>query len=201
MSSISRLAALTFVALLGGCDRAAATPDASARDVSTTRDASPVADSSADLDASADAVVFDASDASVGYERPTLVTVPALARPDFSMFPRDDAGRPVLISVPGAELRVDESLRDPMFTLATCGALIAGCVSPGRSLDACVVSAPTCATSAPWTEASLCCPSACRDRFESARAAGTSDFDAFKRVYFDEPGCFPGVLDMLGVRP
>lgn len=200
MSRLGPFAAATLVALVIGCNRTAAAPDASTRDVVPSPDSTSVSDAAVIVDRVAPVDIADATDASGSYDRPPSVTVPPLERPDLTAFPRDDAGRPMLISVPGAELLIDETQRDPVFTLATCGALISGCVSPQRTLDACVVSAPICATSTPWTESALCCPAACRDRFESQRAAGVSAFDAFKQVYFDDPGCFPGVLELLGGR-
>ena len=196
---------IAFSALLGGCDRSTTSPDVTVpRMDSTPSDlGSDAGDSVAPpVDVAVlDTTTPDASDASAGYERPALVTVPPLPRPNLDALPRDDAGRPVLVSVPGAMLSVDPSLRDPIYTLATCAALIAGCVSSARSLDACAVSAPLCATSTPWRESLPCCPSACRDRFEAERSTGTESLTAFRSIYFDHPDCFPGVLEMLGETP
>lgn len=102
---------------------------------------------------------------------------------------------------PAVEIALDTTSRDALFTLATCSALIAGCVAPSRTLDACVVSAPLCTTTRPWAERAVCCPSACRDEYESHRRLGDDPITAFRGVYFDRPRCFPGALELLQEGP
>lgn len=139
-----------------------------------------------------------------GYTRPAPIVVTPAARfdPEALSLPRDDAGLYPLLEVPGLALAFDPNHRDALSTLGECASTISQCVeTPRRSLDACAVYAPTCATSRPWEEPAACCPVACRDAYESARRAGLSPLEAFDDVYFQRPDCFPGVNALLGRTP
>jgi hypothetical protein len=112
--------------------------------------------------------------------------------------PRLPNGQFLMLALPGAQLTLDPTLRDPVTALGACTAWITSCVAPAvRSLDDCARSAPPCATDRPWEEATACCPAACFDAYQQARRSGTESLAAYGRVYFREPDCFPGVRALL----
>jgi hypothetical protein len=137
-----------------------------------------------------------------GYVRPARVLGPPAEVPDLSRFPRNDAGRIELLHTGEVRLELDPTLRDPVGALCACATLLSACYAPPRrSLDACVVSAPACATARPWEESAVCCPTACRDAYEDARRAGRTPDEALDEVFFQNPDCFPGVRAQLGGTP
>jgi hypothetical protein len=171
-------------------------------------------DAGADLDAGAIDAADDVDAASpidagdpdgggaAGYVRQPPVTIPpeppAL---DLSRNPVDDQGRRILAESAGYHLVEREP--DPLTALSSCTAMIVRCVDPavrGRSLDACVISPARCATAQPWMEAS-CCASACVDRYEQLRTAGTAPIAAFRQAFYGRPSCAPGVEALLGGAP
>jgi hypothetical protein len=91
-----------------------------------------------------------------------------------------------------------ESKRGPINVLAACSVLVTRCYKPGsRSLDACVMSAPRCATARPWEAEPYvaCCPPACWETYEALRIAGEWPLDAFDQTLFGSDdmrgGCVP----------
>ena len=112
--------------------------------------------------------------------------------------PRLPDGQFVVLVIPGAQLLLDPTRRDPVTALGACTGWITSCVEPaGRSLDDCARSAPPCATDRPWEEAVACCPAACFEAYQQGRRAGTDALAAFAQVYFQEARCFPGVQALL----
>jgi hypothetical protein len=139
------------------------------------------------------------------YTRPAAVDVPPLPPLNaeaLAALPRSDAGRPIVFEVPGMRLEVDVTRRGPLTVHGACTAMISECYAPPTvTLDACVVSAPLCATATPWEEPSPCCPAACRDAYEAQRRAGRTPMAAADEVFFQHPDCFPGVAALLRGRP
>lgn len=111
--------------------------------------------------------------------------------------PRLANGQFLVLVIPGAQLTIDPTLRDPVTALGACTAWITACVDPARSLDDCARSALPCATERPWEEAAACCPATCFEAYQQARRAGAEPLAAYGRVYFKEPDCFPGLRDLL----
>lgn len=166
----------------------------------TTGDASGDATGDAARDA-ADAP--DGSDATSDWTRPALVDVPRLTPIPWSTLPlpRSDAGALVLFQAPRARLLLDPTREGPMQGYGRCAQLLVNCLRSGASVDACAVSVPSCATARPWEEAGGCCPVACRDAYERARRAGTAPPVALREVYGRRPACYPGLRELLAVRP
>ena len=147
--------------------------------------------------------VADALDAGA-YERPPTVDVPALPRVDLTdvPLPRSEAGRPILLQIPPVSLELAPELQDAVTAHGACLDLVTYCVDPPmRSLDACVISTPTCATARPWEERAPCCPASCRDAYEVLRREGQGALTAFREVYLVRRTCFPGLLEAIGRAP
>jgi hypothetical protein len=128
------------------------------------------------------------------------ITVPPLPKVDLVNLPlpKTPDGKYLLMELAQAHLEVDPTVRDPLTAVGECVDQVTYCYSPGiRSLDECVRSVRTCATSTPWTEALGCCPKACQDGYAAARTAGTQSAAALDQVFFEKPDCFPGVADAL----
>ncbi|MBI5515165.1 MAG: hypothetical protein HY909_15420 [Deltaproteobacteria bacterium] len=146
----------------------------------------------------------DAAEAG-GYTRPPRIEVPPLPPPpDLSAlpFPRSDAGRPILLQMQGIQLELDPTLRDAVTAHGQCLDLVTRCFSPpSRSLDACTVWAPVCATARPWEEPGACCPSACVGAYERLRGEGRPELEAFTEVYLERRECFPGLLESIRGAP
>jgi hypothetical protein len=103
-----------------------------------------------------------------------------------------------VLSVPGAQLEIDPTRRDPVTAAGACARWITSCVEiGGHPLDDCTRSAPPCATDRPWEEATACCPATCFERYQDARRAGTDPVAALDAVYFGKDPCFPGVAALL----
>ncbi len=175
-----------------------ATPDVEA-DAATD-----VAPDDATEDATDDATDDAIADALVDapYAPPDAVVVPPLPAFDAGVLPKNDAGLPILSTGTGLQLGLADGPRGPVNALAGCAGLISGCYQPGvRSLDACVLSMPKCATGEPWNESAACCPASCVTRYEAARVAGTPPQAAAYTVLFKSPRCIPGLDDALGGKP
>jgi hypothetical protein len=145
----------------------------------------------------------DGSDATGDWPRPALVDVPRLTPIPWSTLPlpRSDAGALVLFQAPRARLLLDPTREGPMQGYGRCAQLLVNCLRSGASVDACAVSVPSCATVRPWEEAGGCCPVACRNAYERARRAGTAPPVALREVYGRRPACYPGLRELLAVRP
>lgn len=129
---------------------------------------------------------------------PPLVMMPPLPpQPDLSGYPLDAEGRPILLS--GATFNVVAvTTPDAMTARDACAALVSNCYSPGvRSMDACMMSAPTCLTTTPWNEATPCCAQACLDGYAALRTAKVDPLNSYLKVLYDGPVCMPGVDTML----
>lgn len=194
----------------------AATTDATTDAASdTTSDATSDAASETGLDAAVDAATDSTidddgaldgavSDALVDapYVPPDAVVVPPLPSFDAGVLPHNEAGVPVLSTGSGVQIGLAGAPRGPVNALAGCAGLISGCYQPGvRSLDACVLSMPKCATAKPWEESAACCPASCVERYEAARIAGAPPQAAAYTVLFKSPRCIPGLDDALGGKP
>ncbi|MBK8254314.1 MAG: hypothetical protein IPK82_16805 [Polyangiaceae bacterium] len=129
---------------------------------------------------------------------PPAVQIPPLPpAPDYSGYPKDSMGRPILSSGPNINWVVP-NVPDAMSARELCADLVANCFEAGvRSLDACFMSAPHCTTSQPWTEPAPCCADDCFVAYANQRKAGTDPFTAYLRVLYEPPICMPGVDLML----
>ena len=146
-----------------------------------------------------DAGPVDGTDGGIpqDYVRPAPVTIPpAPPPPDYSAFPRDSQGRPILAR--GSMLQLSPRAPDPLTALSACTSMISRCFDPEeRSLDACVISTPRCATAQPWQEPD-CCTDACVAVYEEKRVAGVPPITAFLQTFHGPPSCAPGVDVLTG---
>lgn len=116
------------------------------------------------------------------------------ALPDLSGLPEDLRTDPLVSNDGGLPVTFDEGKADAITAWADCAAVLAACLEArDGAFDACVGGVPTCATNEPWYEDTPCCPSACVDAYQAARAGGTTSFDAFVEVFAIDPGCVPGL--------
>lgn len=136
------------------------------------------------------------------YVRQPEVEVPPLPEdPDYTGFPTDAMGRPVVIENAGFYLT--PRAHDAIWAHARCTRLVLGCFEPTtRSLDACMISVPECASETPWEEGTACCAPDCVSRYEAARVGGAEPLDAFFDTFYGETRCMPGVDAILtGAAP
>ncbi len=133
---------------------------------------------------------------------PPLVMMPALpSPPDYSDHPVDAQGRPIVMAGAGINWVVPAT-PDAITARELCADLVANCFEPGvRSLDACMMSAPHCATATPWTEPAPCCADACLTAYAALRTSKVDPLTAYLRVLYDSPICMPGVDAKLGGAP
>jgi hypothetical protein len=125
--------------------------------------------------------------------QPPPLTLPSLPGSD---------GLGELIQVAGSRLSLDPTRRDPITAVGRCADLVTYCYQQGdRDLDVCVENARACASDEPWKEKDDCCPAGCLEEFTRARSAGEAGLEAFERVFFLEPDCFPGVRQALEQEP
>ena len=127
------------------------------------------------------------------------ITVPPLPTLDVLKLPlpKTAEGKYLLMQLADAHLEIDPTVRDPFTSVGDCVDSVTYCYTPGsRTLDECVRSVRTCATSTPWKEALGCCPQACQDGYAAARADGVEPAAALDKVFF-ETTCFPGVTAAL----
>jgi len=112
--------------------------------------------------------------------------------------PRLPDGNFLVLGIPGAQLEIDPSRRDPLTAAGACARWITSCVTAGgHSLDDCARSAPPCATDRPWEERAACCPVACFERYQAARRGGAQQLVSLDTVYFGADTCFPGVAALI----
>ncbi len=133
---------------------------------------------------------------------PPLVSMPPLPpAPDYSDRPLDPEGRPIIAAGPGIHW-VLPAQADAITARELCADLVANCFEPGvRSLDACMMSAPHCATQTPWTEPAPCCADECFTAYAALRTAKVDPLKAYLEVLYDTPICMPGVDAKLGGMP
>lgn len=165
----------------------AATSDAATSDAETSDGAT--GEAGAEDSATADTGIGD-----VSYALP----------PPFepSGFPKDDAGRPILVQGASARLVLErlkapataDVVAGPVNKLAGCQRQLLACMEAvGKGgLDYCMAIA-TCKGTTPE-----CCPTACGDAYTNLRVKGVKDVDAAYRVFFTSPRCIPGLDDALG---
>ena len=111
-------------------------------------------------------------------------------------------GAAELIRVAGSRLDLDPTQNDAISALGRCSDLVTYCYAPGEySLDECLSRSRTCASRTPWTESEACCPKSCKDAYAAERQGGSAPLDAFEKVLFLEPDCFPGVRAALEGLP
>ena len=134
----------------------------------------------------------------LGWGPPPPVQVPPLPPgPDYSTYPTDPQGR-TIISQGGRINWVINNVPDAMTARERCADLVAHCFAPGvRGLDACLLSAPACASAEPWTESDACCASECKVSYSNLRKAGVDPLTAYQKVLYETPICMPGVDAML----
>ena len=152
--------------------------------------------------ATASAASAEPKDCSSWIPPPWKVAVEPPPEPDYSAYPKDEAGRPIL--VPGATVQVvarthDE--RDAISVQSECTAMLDGCFHKDNdkrnSYDACFNSAPRCKSSRPWEENKPCCPDSCWQQYADLRSKCVDPFSASTRVFFKDH-CVPGVAESLG---
>jgi hypothetical protein len=119
--------------------------------------------------------------------------------PDLTQvgLPMAPSGRPIFLSVPGAQLEIDAARKDALTALGSCARWITTCAVAGQTLDDCARSAPPCGTETPWREPVACCAASCFERYQGARRSGTEPIAAFDSVYYSTDPCMPGVADLL----
>ena len=135
---------------------------------------------------------------------PYTVEVTPPPEPDFTGFPVDDEGRPILAKGAGIDIvAASRDKPDPISVQSTCAAMIDHCFlrdkNPRNSMDACFNSAPRCRTERPWEEAKPCCPQSCWQKYAELRRRCVDPFSASTKALFDEH-CVPGVSDLLQGR-
>lgn len=130
---------------------------------------------------------------------PPKITLPPIPQIDVKLpLPKTPDGTYLLMELSQARLEIDPTLADPITAIGQCVDQVTYCYSPGtRSLDECVRSVRTCATSTPWMEVIGCCPEACQAGYAAARSAGAQPATALDSVFFEKPDCFPGVANAL----
>lgn len=121
---------------------------------------------------------------------------PDVALPTFPL-PKNANGLYELLEVAGSSIQIDPTLSDPISAVGRCTDLITACYEGGTALDACVDATRRCTTHEPWKEKEDCCPSACVAGFASERKTNADALASYEKVFFLEPGCFPGVLAAL----
>ena len=132
---------------------------------------------------------------------PAVVVPPLPPPPDYSNHPVDAQGRPIVSRGPYVNWVVPAA-KDAISARELCADLVANCFQPGvRSLDACMMSAPHCTTSQPWTEVTPCCADPCFVAYAAQRTAGVDPMTAYLRILYEGPICMPGVDAMLGGAP
>ncbi len=104
----------------------------------------------------------------------------------------------LLADVGNAKLEIDPTVKDPLTGLAACADFISYCYAPpGIGISECFERARKCETSEPWTEASPCCPAACKTAFDAEVSRGLGHVQALEKVLFREPDCYPGARAAL----
>ena len=132
---------------------------------------------------------------------PAVVVPPLPPPPDYSNHPVDAQGRPIVSRGPYVNWVVPAA-KDAISARELCADLVANCFQPGvRSLDACMMSAPHCTTTQPWTEVTPCCADPCFVAYAAQRTAGVDPMTAYLRILYEGPICMPGVDAMLGGAP
>lgn len=124
-------------------------------------------------------------------------TAPSYAELDDLPLPEADDGRGyVWLDTSEVSLRLDPTLRDPVTAAAACGVVVLACHDAGtRNYHGCLANGPQCASDTPWTEAELCCPASCVDRYIAARSAGLNEPDAVLEAIYGDTSCIPGLVD------
>jgi hypothetical protein len=107
-----------------------------------------------------------------------------------------------LFKVAGSRLDLDPTQNDAISALGRCSDLVTYCYTPGQhSVEECLSRSRTCATRTPWNESEACCPQDCKDAYRAERDRGSAPLEAFEKVLFLEPDCFPGVRAALEGMP
>lgn len=127
-------------------------------------------------------------------------SLPQIALPSFPL-PKNADGLYELLEVAGSSIQIDPTLSDPISAVGRCTDLITACYEGGTALDGCVTATRRCTTNEPWKEDEDCCPSSCVDRFADERKSNPDALASYEKVFFLEPGCFPGVLAALEGSP
>lgn len=134
------------------------------------------------------------------YTAPARVDVPPRRAPDLDVLPRDEEGHPVVAEAFGVRIRVNDERRDAVTAMGACVDRVASCVEPreragGRSIDACWIHVPRCATDRPWDEAGGCCPVRCIELYEALRERAYSDREA--SLHTMQSDCFNGMRELM----
>ena len=141
------------------------------------------------------------ADLSAYIPQPPVAIPPAPPAQDVTNLPLDEQGRPILAD--GETYHLVDRPPDALSALSDCAAMIVRCVDPavrGRTLDACAISPPRCATAQPWLEAP-CCPTPCIARYQQLRTDGMPPITAFRAALYGHPSCAPGVDAIVGGAP
>jgi hypothetical protein len=120
---------------------------------------------------------------------------------DYSAFPKNAQGRPVISRSGGGIEVVPLEKPDALSVERQCSDMVSACWKkdndPNRSFDACFKSAPRCTTSRPWEESQACCPDSCWQQYSQLRRQCMDPMGAMMKVFFDDH-CAPGAADMVG---
>jgi len=185
------------------CDAAAAQSEVAVGNATHFDNTPPSATSTPDADSSTKpAQPAEPKDCSTWIPPPWKVDVQLPPEPDYSAYPKDEEGQPIL--VPGAAYQVvvrSHDKRDALSVQSECSAMIDNCFHKDNdkrnSFDACFNSAPRCNSSRPWEEGKPCCPDACWQKYADLRRQCVDPFSASTRVLFKDH-CVPGVAELLG---
>ena len=119
----------------------------------------------------------------------TVRVDPPPPAPDYSQYPKDAQGRPIVARSAHVVL-VPSGKRDLLSVISACQAMIAQCFrrdnDPRNSYDACFNSAPRCRTAKPWEEDAPCCPDACWQRYGDQRRQCVDPLSASMKVFHDQ---------------
>ena len=137
----------------------------------------------------------------VAYPTPATVATPEVTRPDLSVLPHDDAGRPILMESGDVRMVVGPTRQDAVTAAGACMARVGACLQPGsltaaQTVDACWASVPRCATDQPWTETGTCCPLRCAELYAALRSQGYDARVAHLRTI--QSVCWNGLAQALG---
>ncbi len=185
------------------CDAAAAQSEVAVGKTTHFDNTPPSALSTPDVDPGTKAAQpAEPKDCSTWVPPPWKVDVQPPPEPDYSAYPKDEEGQPIL--VPGSAVQViaiSHDKRDALSVQSECAAMLDGCFHKDNdkrnSFDACFNSAPRCSSSRPWEESKPCCPDACWQKYADLRRQCVDPFSASSRVFFKDH-CVPGTAELLG---
>ncbi len=185
------------------CDAATEQSEVTVRNANHFDNTPPAAPSTPDTDSPAKPPQSaEPKDCTTWVPPPWKVDVQMPPERDFSAYPKDEDGQPILVQGAAVEVvAVTADKRDALSVQSECAAMVDGCLHKDndkhKSFDACFNSAPRCKSSRPWEESKPCCPDACWQKYADLRRQCVDPFSASTRVLFKDH-CVPGVAELLG---